>query len=333
MKITPIASSAAGSPSTNVHGAEGTQSAGPDKIARAKAIAAGQDTSIRVLESDTPQERQPDFRRIVMKTNVSHNRPEDAGLAPAEPETPPAANNEVPPVIEDTKPLDPQFAALAKERRALQAKQRELSDKLKALEVQSASSANVETLAARLKSEPLSVLQEYGVTYDQLTQDILANQNNPELRKLQAEVKALKEEIPKALADKDAQAEKQVLSEIRREADSMSFSSDEFEMIRATRSQPEVVELIRRIYKETGEILDVSEAMQLVEDDLVTESLKLANTKKVKSRLTPSQANQVQPQLPSKQKQIRTLTNRDTAKPVQSRRDRAIAAALGNLKR
>jgi hypothetical protein len=331
MKITPIASGAAGSPSTNIHGAVEGSSASPDRVARAKAIAAGGEATIQVTQSDTPQEKQPDVRRIVMKTNVSPDR--DISLAEVEQmvENTLAANSEVPPVIEDTKPLDPQFAALAKQRRALQAKERELTERAKALEAQS-TSVGVEALTARLKSEPLSVLQEYGVTYDQLTQDILATQNNPEIRKLQAEVKVLREEIPKALADKDAAAEKQVLSEIRREANKMSESED-FEMVRATRSQPEVVELIHRIYKETGEILDVSEAMQLVEDDLVNESLKLANTKKVRSRLTPAQANKVQPQLPSQNKQIRTLTNRDTAKPVQSRRDRAIAAALGNLKR
>src|ERR1700722_12345602 len=131
MKITPIASG--GSPSTNVYAAEGTPSVSPERMAKAKAIAAGQDTSIQVTESETPQEKKPDVRKITMKTNVSPDR----SISEPEEELPTAAHSEVPPVVEDTKPLDPQFAALAKQRRALQAKERELTDKMKALEAQS----------------------------------------------------------------------------------------------------------------------------------------------------------------------------------------------------
>jgi hypothetical protein len=259
-----------------------------------------------------------------MRTNVSPDRPIEA---PVEAEIATADTSAVPPVVEDTKPLDPQLAALAKQRRALQAKERELADREKALTSQS-TSVGASELAARIKSEPLSVLQEHGVTYDQLTEAILNNQGiNPEIHKLREELRALKEGVDKTLTDKDLQAEQQVLSEIQKDIDQRSLQGDDFEMIRATNSQADVKELIHRTWKQTGEILDVSEAMQLIEDELVNESLKLASTNKVKSRLTPP------PQQPQQSKQFRTLTNRDTAAPIGDRRSRAIAAALGTLKR
>ena len=326
MKISPIPQGNGGNPSTDI------SNLSPSRIERAKAIAAGQ---VAVRDSETPQAPKPSVRRITMRTNVSPDRdlPQDPQsiVEPSSPvESATADTNAVPPVVEDTKPLDPQFAALAKQRRALQVKERELADREKALASQP-TSVGAEDLVARLKSQPLSVLQEHGVTYDQLTEAILANQTgNPEIYKLKEEIKAIKDGVEKTLSEKDAQAEKQVLAEIRRETERLAQSGDAFEMVRETKSFPEVVELIHRTYKQTGEILDVTDAMQLVENDLIQESLKLANIGKVKSRLAPAPAPQQQQ---SQQKQFRTLTNRDSATPTLDRRSRAIAAALGNLKR
>lgn len=332
MKITPLSTGQQPVSSENQSNTGTT----PDRIARAKAIAAG-DHQINIMPSETmtdPQQVRPSVRKIKMRTNVSPDRQEvsvEAGEpAPVIPNSTPSEPNEVSPVVEETKPLDPQFAALAKQRRALQAKERELLDREKALTSQPAS-VGADELKARLKSDPLSVLQESGVTYDQLTEAILSSQSGitPEIIKLRKQVEDLEKGFEQKLSEKDTQAEQQVLAEIRRDIDKQSAQGDEFEMIRATSSQPEVQELIHRLWKETGEVLDVSEAMQLVEDDLINESLKLANTQKVKSRLTPTPLQQQSPQ----QKQIRTLTNRDSAAPQKSRRDRAIAAFFGNLKR
>jgi hypothetical protein len=184
---------------------------------------------------------------------------------------------------------------------------------------------------ARLKAEPLSVLQEAGVTYDQLTEAILANQSGitPEILALKAEVKALKEGVDTKLTDRDTQVEQAVLAEMRRDVDRLSQEGDDYEMVRETRSQPDVVELIHRTWKETGEVLDVSEAMRLVEEDLINESLKIAKIKKVQSKLMPATAPAQQQQ----PKAMKTLTNRDTAIPPLSRRARAIAAFNGTLKK
>jgi hypothetical protein len=327
MKITPIMTG--GTPGADLGNSNAGHTASPDKLARAKQIASGS-----IIASDTPTDptlvrQQQTVRRITMNTNQTTNRPiEEATVSEAK--LPITDSNDITPVVEDTKPLSPQFAALARQRRALQVKEREIADRERALSSQP-TSVGTEELVSRLKSNPLSVLQENGITYDQLTEAILSDQttHNPDIQALKAEIKALKEGVDKNLADRDTQAEQQVLAEIRRETERLASDGDTYEMVRATRSYPEVVNLIHRTFKETGEILDTSEAMRLVEEDLLTETLKVATLGKVKSRLTPPAPPQPQPA----PKQFRTLTNRDTASPISDRRSRAIAAALGNLKK
>jgi hypothetical protein len=229
------------------------------------------------------------------------------------------------PTIEDTKPLSPQFAALARQRRALQVKEREIAEREKALT--SVSTQSPDALIQRIKSEPLSVLQEYGVTYDQLTQSILDNQNyNPEIQALKAELKAVKEGVDKTLSDKDLQAEQQVLAQIEREVHNVAQSDPQFELIKLRHAEPDVKNLIHRTYKETGEVLDTEEAMRLVEEELTKEALEIVNSNKIKARQQPPQ-QQLGP------KQIKTLTSRDTARPIMDRRARALAAALGQLRK
>jgi hypothetical protein len=123
-----------------------------------------------------------------------------------------------------------------------------------------------------------------------------------------------------------------VLSEMRRTVNQLSAEGYDFELIRETRRQPDVVELIHRTYKKTGEILDEVEAMRLVESELVNEALKLAKLKKVQGKLTPTVPLEQQPKQTTEKSPgsaMRTLTNRDSSVRQLSRRQRAIAAALG----
>lgn len=235
---------------------------------------------------------------------------------------------EAKPVDEVTQPISPQLAELARARRALQVKERAIVDREKALESRSQDVNLIDR--ARLKSDPLGVLLETGVTYDQLTEAILNGQGNAEMAALKAELHALKEGVDKKFVEKDTQAEQQVLAEMRREALRLSSQGEAFEMVRETRSIPDVMKLIERTYRETGEVLETTEALRLVEDELVSRYKKLANLKKVQSQLAPAPAQlQLQPQ----RQGMRTLTNKDTASPVMTPKARALAAFYGTLKK
>jgi hypothetical protein len=284
-----------------------------------------------------------------MKTQVSPDRhnliQEAAPEAVAQPAvTPDVAVTAEPDTIEsapaateETKPLSPQFAALAKQRREIQLERQKL-DAEKAALTTSADKSLTE-YRERIKANALSVLMEEGVTYDQLTEQILAsNQGSEDVSQLKAEIKAIKESLEnqtKSLSEKDQLTEKRVLAQTQRDVDALVAEGDDYEMIREAGYAPKVVELIHRTYKETGEILDNKEAANLIEAELLEESLKFARIKKVQSQLNPVSTGQ-RPPLKQEQagtKLMRTLTNRDGASTTSmSKRERAIAAMEGRLK-
>jgi hypothetical protein len=325
----------------------------PEKLARLKAIAAG----------GTPPEPTVDdghkraaiaamtTPRITMQTNRTVHREISAGgqqegtepapdviSAPVTtPETTQTAisgdsgSNDASANVEPeaTEPLSPQFAALARQRRALQLKEQEIAQKVRALE--GPTRAELET---RIKTQPLSVLQELGVTYDQLTQEILSAQagHSPDLQALKAEIRSIKEDVDKTLAQKDSNAEEAVLGQMANTIFSLAAEGDDFELIRATNSQEDVLRRIHETWKKTGEVLDERAAMKIVETELEQEALNIAKLKKVQGKLQPQQVAEAPLQRQAAQG-MRTLTNKDSAKPMLDRKQRAMLAFQGNLKR
>jgi hypothetical protein len=331
MKISPIAQSS-GQPGESLSSVNTGRTADPIKMERARAIARGE----KVAEQSGDQQAdrvQQDVRKLKMRTNFSTDRDAPALEAVAPPtETAQSSTEDTsePGAVEATQPLSPQFAALAKQKRALQVKERELLEREKAL------TANPTTgdaeLIARLKSKPLSVLQEHGVTYDQLTEEILNGQgHNPEIQALKEEIAALKKGVDSQFQTREEQQEEAALTEMLYEAEGLAKDGDAFEMIRTEDAYDEVLRLIHSTYKKTGRVLDVQEAMNTVENRLLARAEKLASINKVRAKIAPPESTQLQPQ--QKPQGMRTLTARDTATPVMDRRARAIAAAMGTLKR
>lgn len=340
MKVSPIAQSQG----TTHAGADVGRTADPVKMERARAIARGE----KVTEQPPQEERErPDVRKLRMRTNFSTNREEpllqetsenlqqnSRSSQTIENTENPTANNlqsskmEVvePGVTEATAPLSPQFAALAKQKRALQLERAEF-DKQKA---ESLAGGNSQELIDRLKSKPLSVLLEHGVTYDQLTEEILGQGHNPEIQALKDELKALKEGVDTKFQTREEQQEEAALTEMLYEAEGLAKDGDAFEMIRTEEAYDEVLRLIHDTYKKTGRVLDVQDAMNTVENRLLAKAEKYASINKVRAKLAPPEPT---PQLQPQQRGMRTLTARDSAAPVSDRRARAMAAFSGTLKR
>jgi len=343
MKITPMAKGA------GVLGAvEMGRTASPEKIARAKAIAMGEQPQTQ--QQEAPTNPQPQIKRIKMRTNVSPDRPIEQEVdepeiidenVPHGTENNPKSNiNEQVQVSEETKPLDPQLVALAKTKRALQVKERELAQREAEIAAKT-QGPNLEDYVSKadLKANPLKIF-ETGITYDQLTEAIL---NNPtagssEIASLKAEIQALKEGLDTKFQERDQLSEKQVLTQMQRETELLTAQGEEFEAIREAKAQKHVVDLIHKTWKETGEILDVMDAAKLVEEQLIEDALPFARLKKFQSRLTPAEEQVQEPQTAQVPrpgtKIMRTLTNRDGARPIANdRRSRAMAAFTGQLKR
>ncbi len=272
--------------------------------------------------------------RITIQTNQTPNpreyvpSPVTPGAVVEAPRSEPfTAPNE--PKTESTdvqQPISPHFAALAKEKRALQVRERALAEREKALSGQSGQKDQI--ALARIKSEPLRVLQEAGVTYDELAKAVMDNPINPELAALKAQVDALKSEQDEKFTARDRQAEQQTLREIQREAEALASQSDDFELVRLERAEPQVVRLIQRMYKETGQFLDIKDAMTMIETELFEETKRRAAAKKVQSQFSPQTSV---PQRQSGQGGMRTLSNRDAAAPVLDRLARAKAVMEGRI--
>lgn len=323
MKISPVQ----GTPTISQPTSTGLS---PEKLQRLKSIASG--TEIEKVEEAPKGDLLAQLTKtpsIKMLTNKTVNREGQVDSEAPSTESPAIESgiSDVSAQAEEgsevTRPLSPQLAELARQRRALQVKQRELEEREKALSGQNKG----QDLEARLKSSPLSVLQELGVTYDQLTNEILQSQNgNAEVLALKAELEALKKGIDTKFAEKDTAQEEAVFSHMKLNVDRLSDGS-EYRLIKESKSQDDVLDLIRRSWKEKGEVLDEEEAMQLVEKELREDARRYAKLIQEIEPTTQTPAGQK----PIQQQGMKTLTNKDTAKPLMNRRQRAIAAALGQL--
>jgi hypothetical protein len=347
MKVTPLVQGTGVPSASNVS----QTSTPPSKIQRAKAVMQGQEVPRETQSSGDPQvdKAQASLRKIKMKTQMSTNRHEVqdpvqtvvealAGPAQAEIPTPDTVEQALPVetgTVEETKQISPQFAALAKMKRSLQVKERELAQREEALKTQAPNGEEFLS-KAELKANPLKIF-ETGVTYDQLTEAILNNQNQIDPAKLRQEIKdELKKEFASEFSTRDQQAEQQVLGELRRDALALTAQGEQYEAIRQARAQDDVVELIHRTWKSTGEVMDVQTAAELVENQLIDEALPFAKIKKLQSRLNPQETTAQTPVPQGNQRPMKTLTNRDGSASTllnADRRTRALAAWTGQLKR
>lgn len=347
MKITPLAGGT-GVPSASNSSIGQTS---PTKIERAKAIMLGQEVSQGEARDPYADDR-ASLRKIKMRTQMSTNRHElpsegvqeenptanaviEAATQPEIPIIDPNVSPDQAGVVEETKQLSPQYARIAKLQRSLQVKERELAQREEALKTQTALPNSEEFVSkAELKANPLKIF-ETGVTYDELTEAILNNQSNPiDPQKLRAEIKEdLKKELLGEFSNRDQASEQAVLAEIERDINTVTAQGEQYEAIRQARAQQDVRDLIHRTWKSTGEVMDVNEACELVENQLIEEALPFAKIKKLQSRLNPQPIEapaQIPAPLRPNTRIMKTLTNRDQASPTsQDRRSRALAAWHG----
>lgn len=255
------------------------------------------------------------------------------------------------------EPLSNQYALLARREKALRAKAQQQAQESKARE--DAFLAKEEALKAReaardaeyqskyipkdrLSQDPLSVLNELGLSYDQLTQLVL---NAPkaediarakELRDIQSELKAVKEQqlaSQRASEEQQTAAYQQAVKQIRSEVSQLVKTDPTFETINATNSINDVVELIEETYKQDGILLTVEEAANEVENYLVEEGSKIARLSKIQQRLRPAAPAATKPTVtkPAQQQPaaMKTLTNSVASSRPLSARERAILAFKG----
>lgn len=249
------------------------------------------------------------------------------------------------------EPLSSQYAQLARREKAIRAKALEIKaqeaafkQREDALKAKEADYSQNYIQKSRFTEDPLSVLNEAGVNYDDLTNRIL---NQPriedaalagELKNLRDEIKALKgeqEQSKKSYEENQTNAYKQAVDTIRRDVAALVKTNPDFEVVHATGSVGDVVDLIERTFKEglsdeypAGTVLDIEVAAKMVEDHLVEEALKIARTKKITQKLQPATPAAAKP---AQQQPAKTLTNAMGANRPLSAKERALLAFEGKL--
>lgn len=195
----------------------------------------------------------------------------------------------------------------------------------------------------QLKDNTLQALAEAGVSYDDLTQQIL-NQAPPNPQ-MEAYVKRLEAQINDLKKGQDEQKQQlQTREQEQRKAAERQIQVDAADLVKSNpvayeainqlgpRGVKEVVRLITQTYDKDGVLMTVEQAADEVENYLVEENFNMASKiSKIKKRLA---GNDTQPKTVEepKQTQMKTLTNASASTRKLSARERALLAFKGELK-
>jgi len=255
--------------------------------------------------------------------------------------------------------LSRQFALLARQERQARLQREQANREIKARE-QALSAKEAELNAKfsaqpdlskyiprdRLKEDALSVLDEAGISYEALTQQILGRQpTDPRVQatisKLEAKIAQLEEaneQSQKSAVESQQAQYNAAVKQIEMDVKAMVDSDPEFETIKAAKQTREVVKLITETYKKDGILLSNEEAAKAIEEELISRALSYTKIGKIQKRLaqnsTPAKTQASQPVSQSKaesQPQMKTLTNAASSTRKLSAKERAILAFKGEL--
>ncbi len=281
-------------------------------------------------------------------------------------ETPPEVVEAAAPAKAPEEPLSSQYAQLARKEKALRSQAQQVKAQNDALAAREAaikakeSELNGDSYIKkdRISTETLKVLEEAGLSYEQITQMMLngpsqeAQQQASMISKLEAKIAALEEgqnKTTKNFEDSQKNAYTQAVNQIRNEAKRAVYTNPEYETIKETNSVNDVVDLITQTFENgldeahpKGTLLTVDEAAVMVEEHLAEEAFKLTNLSKIKKRLAaatvatvPSTTSGKLADKTSGEKQpatMKTLTNRDGTARKLSASERAVLVFRGELK-
>lgn len=335
----------------------GVPSSGPDvqkaQVARERAIAvaSGQAQQDVVQNQNAIQAEEMGAIRPPTPQDMPARRAiaqEESDNLPIESES--EVTEEVP---RQDKNVSRELTMLARRERALRAQAQKRTQEFKAKEAELQAKEQEILAKARsyesgyiskeeIQSNPLKVLVENGISYEKLTQDIL-NQGTVSpaqeslFNELRNEIKALKtanEEFRQQQEESQTSQYQAAVKQIEKDARDLIKQDPSFELIRATKSIKDVVELITRTYDKEGVMMTVEEAASEVERYLEQETQRLTRTQKIRQRL----AKELQAQKPQKQQvqsgqqpKMKTLTNDNSRSSQLDAKARAILAFKGQL--
>jgi len=184
-----------------------------------------------------------------------------------------------------------QFAVIAKKERELRRREehvKELETRIGDLEKGNSQLGSLRELA---RDNPAKILQELGISYDDLTQQVI-NEGNPTAeQELKSENTVLRERLEKLESVyKERQeveenqrmetAQKQLVDNIQKFVN----DSDGYDLVQSKGAYDLVAELMRQHYIQTKEIMEYSRAAQVVEDYYESEGESYFGSKKMQDK-------------------------------------------------
>lgn len=301
-----------------------------------------QETAVANPNRVSPEELsaiKPSTREMAEKPEDTYNSAEVADTSPKTSDKDPE--------------LERQFRELSRRERQMRARQQQQEQTLKAREAElAAKEAAIKSKEQeytqgyiskdQLKADTLRILSDAGVSYDDLTQQILSQGSvDPAtqtlIQRLEKKIQQLEEKAStsdRLVEESQKQQYQAALRQIEMDVKSTVQNDPNFETIRATKSIPDVVQLIEEVYNKDGRLMTVEEACSEVEKYLVDEALKLTRIGKIKRQLSQTgQSDRVSQTAKVQQtQQMKTLTNAVSSTRKLSAKERAILAFKGELK-
>jgi hypothetical protein len=318
----------------------------------------------RFAQNEAPKPEAPAVSQLdaAPRTSVTEPTPNELAAAVTASLPKDEAASEAPIEAVDTPKEDPvlsrQFAELSRQERAMRARQQQMDKTIKEREAQlAAKEAELAKLEASyksgyipkdmLKTNPLQVLADNEVSYDELTQQLL-NQSNP----MDARAQALFNKMEAKIAHLEKQAEEfqnnnktqqadqfqAAVKQISNDVESLVKSDDNYETIRASGAQQDVVDLIVKTFNEDGILMSVEEAAEEVENHILEEVVKLSQLSKVTKRTQkvapsddpkPTQTQEAQAKAQTQAPTMKTLTNAAASTRPLTARERAMMKLRG----
>lgn len=239
---------------------------------------------------------QPTAPRLSVQATTSNGRlnpkPPTAVVSPSD--TTKAAETTPPAAVT----LPPQVSALARKEQAFQAKVQAFEAEKKAWAEKNPSQPPPPTIKEQIRKTPSKALQELGLTYDELTQALLSEQNGVDPNNEAIQTLANKLETIEAKQKEDQEKNtKTIIAQYETEIAKLVDNDPEFETIKARGLHGHVLQHILDTFNEDGEILTVEQASKEIEDVAFEDALKVSGLKKVQAKLglpDPNTAKQKQ---------------------------------------
>ena len=221
--------------------------------------------------------------------------------------------------------LAPKFAALTRKEKQVRAmeqqiKQREAEVAQKLAEIEERSKKNSEansTFESEFKKNPLKTMEKYGITFDQLTEMQLNEQNpTPEMlmrqmeEKLRAEMEEKYGKLSESLKQKEEREAKEryeaAVSSYKQELSTfVEQNAETYELIATNNATDLMFETAEAFYQQTGKVPDHEELAKAVEEHLEEQAKQILKLKKFQT----AKPIEAKPSVQMEPKTAQTLSN------------------------